>query len=226
VSCIIRVPTGAYGSGGPYHSSSVESVVANIRGVKIAYPSTGADLKGLMKSAYYDPNPVVMFEHKGLYWSKIKGTQDAKTIEPDEDYVIPFGKARVVQEADSSQEIKVSIITYGMGVYWAKTAAESLPGQIEIIDLRTLNPIDDATVFASVKKNNRCLVVTEEPIFNTFAQALAGRIQNECFQYLEAPVRVVGSENLPAIPLNSTLEATMIPSAEKVLAEIEQLINY
>jgi len=226
VSCIIRVPIGAYGSGGPYHSSSVESVVANIRGVKIAYPSTGADLKGLMKSAYYDPNPVVMFEHKGLYWSKIKGTEGARTIEPDEDYVIPFGKARMVQEADPQQEIKLSVITYGMGVYWSKTAAEAFPGQIEIIDLRTLNPIDDAAVFASVKKNNRCLVVTEEPIFNTFAQALAGRVQNECFEYLEAPVRVIGSENLPAIPLNATLEATMIPSADKVQVEIEKLLGY
>src|SRR5689334_15104857 len=99
VSCIIRVPIGAYGSGGPYHSSSVESILTNIRGIKIAYPSTGADLKGLIKSAYYDPNPCVILEHKGLYWSKIKGTEDAKTIEPDEDYVIPFGKARKVIEA-------------------------------------------------------------------------------------------------------------------------------
>ena len=226
ISCIIRVPIGAYGSGGPYHSSSVESVVANIRGVKIAYPSTGADLKGLMKSAYYDPNPVVMFEHKGLYWSKIKGTEDAKTIEPDEDYVIPFGKARIVQEADPAKELRLSIITYGMGVYWAKTAAEAYPGQIEIIDLRTINPIDDETIFSSVKRNNRCLAVTEEPIFNTFAQALAGRIQNECFEYIDAPVRVIGSENLPAIPLNTTLEARMIPSAEKVQVEIDRLINY
>ena len=101
VSCIIRVPIGAYGSGGPYHSSSVETVLAQIRGIKIAYPSTGADLKGLMKSAYYDPNPVVILEHKGLYWSKIKGTLAAKTIEPSEDYVIPFGKGRIALEADN-----------------------------------------------------------------------------------------------------------------------------
>jgi len=226
VSCIIRVPIGAYGSGGPYHSSSVESVVANIRGVKIAYPSTGADLKGLIKAAYYDPNPVVIFEHKGLYWSKIKGTEDAKTIEPDEDYIIPFGKARMVIKANQEENNKITIITYGMGVYWAQTAAKYFPGKVEIIDLRTLNPIDDDAIFASVKRNNRCLVVTEEPIFNTFAQALAGRIQNECFGYLDAPVRVVGSENLPAIPLNSTLEATMLPSAEKVQKEIESILNY
>ncbi|MCK6650713.1 MAG: thiamine pyrophosphate-dependent enzyme, partial [Bacteroidia bacterium] len=117
VSMILRVPIGAYGSGGPYHSSSVESVLANIRGIKICYPSTGADLKGLMKAAYYDPNPVVMLEHKGLYWSKIKGTEDAKTIEPDEDYIIPLGKARMVQEAEASKDkASLTIITYGMGV--------------------------------------------------------------------------------------------------------------
>jgi 2-oxoisovalerate dehydrogenase E1 component len=225
VSCIIRVPTGAYGSGGPYHSTSVESVVANIRGVKIAYPSTGADLKGLIKSAYYDPNPVVIFEHKGLYWSKIKGTEDAKTIEPDEDYIIPFGKGRMVLESTSDKSC-VSLITYGMGVYWAKNAAKSFPGRVEIVDLRTLHPVDEEMIFQSVKKNNRCIVVTEEPVNNSFAQALAGRISKQCFKHLDAPVDVVGSENLPAIPLNTTLEFAMIPNAVKVEKAISELLNY
>ncbi len=229
VSSILRVPIGAYGSGGPYHSSSVESVVLNIRGVKVAYPSTGADLKGLMKAAYYDPNPVVMFEHKGLYWSKIKGTEAAKTIEPDEDYVVPFGKARIALEADTDKTENgesVTIITYGMGVYWATNAAKQYPGQVEVIDLRTLNPLDEETVFNSVKKHGKCIVVTEEPIFNTFAQGLAGRIQKECFTYLDAPVDVVGSEDTPAIPLNSTLEATLLPNAEKVAARIGEILEF
>ena len=227
VSCIIRVPIGAYGSGGPYHSSSVESVVCNIRGIKVAYPSTGADLKGLMKSAYYDPNPVVIFEHKGLYWSKIKGTESAKTIEPDEDYIIPFGKARIVLECTPQKEKpSLSIITYGMGVYWAKSAAKNFPGQVEIIDLRTLNPLDEVTIYKSVKKHSRCLVVTEEPAVNSYAQALAGMIQKECFSYLDAPVEVIGSENLPAIPLNTTLEKTMIPSAEKVAVALNNVLLY
>jgi len=225
VSCIIRVPIGAYGSGGPYHSSSVESVVANIRGVKIAYPSTGADLKGLLKGAYYDPNPVVIFEHKGLYWSKIKGTEDAKTIEPDEHYIIPLGKGRLVQES-ASDKSTVTIITYGMGVYWAKNAAKAFPGRVEIVDLRTIHPVDEEMIFASVRKNNRCIVVTEEPVNNSFAQALAGRISNGCFQSLDAPVEVVGSENLPAIPLNSTLEFAMIPNADKVAKVIEKVLSY
>jgi len=227
VSCIIRVPIGAYGSGGPYHSSSVESVLANIRGIKICYPSTGADLKGLMKAAYYDPNPVVMLEHKGLYWSKIKGTEDAKTIEPDEDYIIPLGKARMVQEANvSSEQSTTTIITYGMGVYWAKSAAQTFPGRVEIVDLRTINPLDEETIVASVKKHSRCMVLTEEPRNNGFAQAIAGRISKICFEFLDAPVELVGAENLPAIPLNSTLEATMLPNAEKVKVAIEQLLNY
>lgn len=227
VSAIIRVPIGAYGSGGPYHSSSVESILTNIRGIKICYPSTGADLKGLMKAAYYDPNPVIMLEHKGLYWSKIKGTEDAKTIEPDEDYIIPFGKARMVQTVDAKKEKgSITIITYGMGVYWAKNASKEFPDQIEIVDLRTLNPLDEETILSSVKKHGKCIVLTEEPYNNGFPQALAGRISKKCFEFLDAAVEVIGSENLPAIPLNSTLETTMLPNAVKVAKAIKELLNY
>ena len=226
VSCIIRVPIGAYGSGGPYHSSSVESVLTNIRGIKIAYPSTGADLKGLIKSAYYDPNPCIILEHKGLYWSKIKGTEEAKTIEPDEEYIIPFGKARIVQIADPSNEPTLSVITYGMGIYWAKNASKEFSNKIEIIDLRTLVPLDEATILSSVKKHGRCLIVTEEPVNNSFAQSIAGFISDKCFENLDAPVQVIGSENLPAIPLNSILEEKMIPNAEKVKGAMERVLWY
>ena len=229
VSAVIRVPIGAYGSGGPYHSSSVESVLTNIRGIKIAYPSTGADLKGLMKAAYYDPNPVVMLEHKGLYWSKIKGTEGAKTIEPDEDYIIPFGKARIALEAENAHiesGNSLVVITYGMGVYWANNAANAHKGKVTILDLRTLAPIDTQAVFDNVRKHNKCLVLTEEPKGFGFAQALAGEIQQECFEYLDAPVRVLGAENMPAIPLNSTLEQTMIPNAAKVEKVLTEILAY
>lgn len=229
VSMILRVPIGAYGSGGPYHSSSVESVVTNIRGLKIAYPSNGADLKGLLKAAYYDPNPVVIFEHKGLYWSKVPGTKGATSVEPAEDYVLPFGKAWVLQEIWKQEEKEtLSIITYGMGVHWAMNASEELgmQDQIEVVDLRTLFPLDEVTIMKSVKKCGKCLVVTEEPSNNSFARALAGKIQEECFQYLDAPVMTIGSENMPAIPLNSTLEQTMIPSTEKVKKKIEEILGY
>jgi 2-oxoisovalerate dehydrogenase E1 component len=229
VSMVLRVPIGAYGSGGPYHSSSMESVVSNIRGLKIAYPSNGADLKGLMKAAYYDPNPVVIFEHKGLYWSIVPGTKGAISIEPAEDYVLPFGKAWVLQEIwPQDDKETLSIITYGMGVHWAMNAAQELgmQDQIEIVDLRTLHPLDEKTIMASVQKCKKCLVVTEEPSNNTFARALSGKIQEECFQYLDAPVMTIGSENMPAIPLNSILEETMIPSTQKVKVKIQELLDY
>lgn len=229
VSMVLRVPIGAYGSGGPYHSSSVESIVTNIRGLKIAYPSNGADLKGLLKAAYYDPNPVVIFEHKGLYWSKVKGTKGATSVLPAEDYILPFGKAWVLQEIwKQEDEETLSIITYGMGVHWAMNASEELGMQdkIEVVDLRTLHPLDYETVFKSVKKCGKCLVVTEEPSENGFSRGLQGRIQEECFQYLDAPVMLIGSENMPAIPLNSTLEETMIPSTEKVKKKILDILGY
>ena len=229
VSCVVRVPIGAYGSGGPYHSSSVESVLTNIKGIKIAYPSNSADMKGLLKAAYHDPNPVIMLEHKGLYWSKIKGTESARCIEPSRDYILPLGKGRIVVEADK-QRIQngdtVTIITYGMGVYWGKSAAEKFPGQIEIIDLRTLYPLDEELIFQSVRTHSRCLIITEEPRENSFALALSGKIQEKCFNYLDAPVRVIGSENVPAIPMNSILEQHYLPNAEKVTQEINTLMVF
>ncbi len=226
---ILRVPIGAYGSGGPYHSGSAESVVCNIRGVKVAYPSSGADLKGLMKSAYEDPNPVVIFEHKGLYWSKVKGTDAARTLEPDEDYVLPFGKGRIVLEANEDKIEEgdtMVIISYGMGIHWGLNAAKKFKGRVEIVDLRTLAPLDDNLIAERVKLHGKCLVVSEEPARNSFAGALAGWIQEECFEQLDAPVKTIGSAHVPAIPLNSVLEAAVLPSADKVAVEIEKLLNY
>ena len=229
VSCVIRVPIGAYGSGGPYHSSSVESILTNIRGIKVAYPSTGADLKGLMKAAYYDPNPVVMLEHKGLYWSKIPGTEGAMSIEPDDEYVIPFGKARIVQEANEeftkSGESCV-VITYGRGVYWSLEASAAYEGKVEIVDLRTLNPLDFETINRVTKNHGKVLLVTEESIESTFTLGLAGRIQRDNFKYLDAPVLIVGSMDTPAIPLNSILEAELLTNSEKVKKAIGDLLEY
>ncbi len=229
VQSLIRVPIGAYGSGGPYHSSSVESVVLQIKGVIVVYPSNAADMKGLMKAAFYDPNPVVIFEHKGLYWSKVPGTLEAKTAEPDDDYIIPLGKGRIALETDEEELQKgntLTVITYGMGVYWAKNAAKNFPGQVEVVDLRTLNPLDEEMIFTSVKKHNKCIVLTEETINNSFAEALAGRISSECFQFLDAPVKIIGAVNTPAIPLSANLENEMLPSAEKVAKVMGELLDY
>jgi 2-oxoisovalerate dehydrogenase E1 component len=229
VSTIIRVPIGAYGGGGPYHSGSVESTLLTIKGIKIAYPSNAADMKGLMKAAYHDPNPVVMLEHKGLYWSKVPGTEDAKTVEPSRDYILPFGKGNVVLEADQEaieNGETACVITYGMGVYWAKAAARELSGKVEIIDLRTLFPLDEDLVYSTVKKHGKCLVLTEEQQNNSFAEALAGRIAKHCFQSLDAPVEVLGALNLPAVPLNMGLEAAMLPNADKVRERLSKLLMY
>ena len=228
VQTLIRVPIGAYGGGGPYHSGSIESTLLTIKGIKIVYPSNAADMKGLLKASFLDPNPVVILEHKGLYWSKVPGTEDAKNIEPDREYVIPLGKANVLltasQEALSKGET-CCIISYGMGVYWSKAAAKKFNGKIELIDLRTLFPLDEELIFATVKKHGKCLIVSEEQQNNSFAEALSGRISKACFKYLDAPVEVLGALNLPAVPMNTILENAMLPNAEKVANRIEQLLN-
>ncbi len=229
VSCVIRIPIGAYGGGGPYHSGSIESTLLTLKGIKIAYPSNAADMKGLMKAAYYDGNPCIMLEHKGLYWSKNPGTELARCVEPDEDYVLPFGKANIVQHA-SSDAIEngesCTIITWGMGVYWSLTASKQFAGKVEIVDLRSLQPLDEETIMKSVIKHGKCLVVTEEPLLNSFAESLAARIMQNCFTKLDAPVLTIGAKNLPAVPLNMGLEAAMLPNADKVAKKIQELLNY
>jgi 2-oxoisovalerate dehydrogenase E1 component len=227
IQSLIRIPTGAYGGGGPYHSGTVESSILQIKGIKVVYPSNAADMKGLLKAAFYDPNPVVMFEHKGLYCSKVPGTDAAKCPEPSEDYVVPLGKARIVQEA-SAEALKygesMAIITYGMGVHWALNASKQFEGNVEILDLRTLNPCDDEAIYTAAKKHGKVMVLTEETLKNSFAEAIAGRIQKNCFNYLDAPIETIGAANLPAVPLNIGLEKEMLPNADKVAKAIEDLL--
>ena len=229
VPALIRVPIGAYGGGGPYHSGSIESTLLTIRGIKVVYPSNAADMKGLMRAAFLDPNPVVMLEHKGLYWSKVPGTEEAKTVEPAAGYVIPLGKAAVAQAADPAHLRRgdtALVVAYGMGVHWARTASRDFPGRVEILDLRTLNPLDFEAVQAAVGRHGKVLVLTEEPLLNSFAESLAGRIQRHCFLALDAPVHTLGAANLPAIPLNAELEKMMLPSAAKVAAALGELLAF
>jgi 2-oxoisovalerate dehydrogenase E1 component len=228
VQTLIRVPIGAYGGGGPYHSGSVESTLLTIKGIKVVYPSNAADMKGLLKAAFLDPNPVVMLEHKGLYWSKVPGTEDAKTIEPDRDYILPLGKAAYVENARQDQidsGASACVITYGMGVYWAKAAARSFDQQLDIIDLRTLYPLDEHLVFETVRKHGKCLILTEEQQNNSFAEALSGRISKACFRHLDAPVEVMGALDLPAVPMNMILEQAMLPNAQKLTERLHSLLQ-
>ena len=229
VQTLIRVPIGAYGGGGPYHSGSIESTLLSIKGIKIVYPSNAADMKGLMWAAFLDPNPVVMLEHKGLYWSKVPGTEDAKCVEPSRGYILPLGKAAIALQADEDATRRgetCCVITYGMGVYWAKAAAKYFPGCVEVLDLRTLYPLDEALIFSTVRRHGKCLVLTEEQQNNSFAEALAWRISGNCYAYLDAPVEVRGALNLPAVPMNMGLEQAMLPNALKVSEIIEKLLDY
>ena len=227
VQTLIRVPIGAYGGGGPYHSGSIETTLLSVKGIKVVYPSNAADMKGLMKAAFLDPNPVLMLEHKGLYWSKVPGTENSKTIEPGRDYILPLGKAKIVLDAEEQKLANgetCCIITYGMGVYWAGEAVKQFPGQVTIVDLRTLFPLDEELIFDVVRKHGKCLMLTEEQQNNSFAEALAGRISHHCFRRLDAPVEVLGALNLPAVPMNMILEAVMLPNAMKVIEKLRLLL--
>jgi 2-oxoisovalerate dehydrogenase E1 component len=229
VQMLLRVPVGAYGGGGPYQSGSIESTLLSIKGIKVVYPSNAADMKGLMKAALLDPNPVVMLEHKGLNWSKVPGTEAAQSIEPSADYIIPLGRARVALEADPvlvEKGMTMGVITYGMGVHWARQVAEKVPGQIEILDLRTLFPLDEEAVFDLVKRHGKVLILTEEPQNNSFTEALAHRITRTCYCYLDAPVEVVGALNLPAVPMQIALEQAMLPGVPKLSRELTKLLAF
>src|SRR5882724_1641897 len=229
VQTLIRVPVGAYGGGGPYHSGSIETTLLSIKGIKIVYPSNAADMKGLMKAAFLDPNPVIMLEHKGLYWSKVPGTEEAKTVEPSADYIIPLGKGNIVLQADNNlveEGDTCCIITYGMGVWWARAAAQDFQGLVEVLDLRTLYPLDEEMIFDTVRRHGKCLVLTEEQQYNSFAEALAWRISAACFFSLDAPVEVAGALNLPAVPMNIVLEDAMLPNPVKVAGLLDRLLAY
>jgi 2-oxoisovalerate dehydrogenase E1 component len=163
-----------------------------------------------------------MLEHKGLYWSKVPGTQEAMTIEPSADYILPLGKADTILHAGEG----LTIVTYGMGIYWAKAAAAKFPGRVEIIDLRTLFPLDEDLVFSSVRRLGKCLVLTEEQLNNSFAESLAARISKACFRWLDAPVYTLGAMDLPAVPMNMGLEKEMLPTAEKVTDCVREILEY
>ncbi|RYY29869.1 MAG: tungsten formylmethanofuran dehydrogenase [Chitinophagaceae bacterium] len=229
VQTLIRVPVGAYGGGGPYHSTSIETLLLAIKGIKIVYPSNAADMKGLLKAAFLDPNPVIMLEHKGLYWSKVPGTEAARQPEPSRDYIVPLGVGRLVQEAGEEaieQGRSCCIITYGLGVYLALEAATDTKEQVEIIDIRTLFPLDETLIYTSVEKHGKCMVLTEEQQTNSFAEALAGRISAACFNKLDAPVQIIGAMDLPAVPLNIALEQAMLPTSLYIGERITSLLLY
>lgn len=218
VPVVIRVAVGGYIHGGLYHSQSIESFFTHTPGLRVVFPSNAADAKGLLKTACRCDDPVLFLEHKGIYRQSF-----AATPEPDKDYLIPFGLANVKKIGDD-----ISIITYGMMVQRSIEAARKLEESgysVEIIDLRTLNPLDVDTILNSVKKTGKVLIVHEETLFSGFGGEISAIIANEAFQYLDAPIMRVAAKDTP-VPYAPQLEYAMLPQTETILQALQKLAEY
>lgn len=196
---VVRMPTGGGVAAGPFHSQSNESWFTHTPGLKVVYPAFPADAKGLLATSFEDPNPVMFFEHKALYRSI---TQEV----PDDYYSLPFGHANLLREGDD-----ITIVTYGMGVHWAlETLDENPTISADLIDLRTLVPLDKETIFKSVKKTSRVIVLHEATMFNGIGGEISALITENCFEYLDAPVKRVASLDTP-VPFVGQLEEQFMP---------------
>lgn len=215
---VIRVPIGGYIHGGPYHSQNIEAIFGHTPGLKIALPSTAADAKGLLKTAIRGRDPVLFLEHKWLYRQPV-----ARTPEPDADYLIPFGSARMVQEGTD-----LTIVTYGAMVYKTLEAIRPIEKEgvkVEVIDLRTIVPLDTQTVLESVRKTNRVLIVHEDHEFLGLGGEIAARIADEAFEWLDAPVRRVAGMFTP-IPFADPLERAALPSDRQIQQAVRDILEF
>lgn len=218
IPMVIRGPAGAYGGGALYHSQMNEAWFANSPGLKIICPSTPYDAKGLMKAALRDPNPVIFYEIKDLYRKR-----EIEEVLPEEDYVIPIGKARVAVEGDD-----VTIVTYGQNVYHALAAAEKIKAEgfsAEVIDIRTIVPLDEDTIVESLKKTNRLVVVNEAPRTCGFAGELLSRMTERAFEYLDAPPVRITRMDTP-VPWVKPLELYVLPSVDKIAEAALKVCRY
>lgn len=216
---VTRVAVGGYIHGGLYHSQNIESIFAHIPGIYIAYPSNAADAKGLLKTACRINDPVLFCEHKGLYRQSF-----AMSPEPDENYLIPFGKAKVAREGTD-----LTVISWGV-CFWdsilaAKKLEEEFGYSVEVIDIRTIIPLDDETIFNSVKKTNKAIVIHEDNLTGGFGAEIVARITENCFKYLDAPVKRIAALDTH-IPYSPILEYTVLPSREKIYNGILELLKY
>jgi 2-oxoisovalerate dehydrogenase E1 component len=209
---VIRMPTGAGVGAGPFHSQSNEAWFTHVPGLKVVYPAFPQDAKGLLLSAIDDPNPVLVFEHKALYRS-IRG-------EVSENYFhVPIGKANCVHAGE-----KATVITYGAGVHWVLDNLDETQASVEVIDLRSLMPLDEEAIINSVKKTGRALILTEDTLFGSIASDIAAIISENCFEYLDAPVKRVASLDTP-VPFAAALEAGFLPK-ERFKEALESLLAY
>lgn len=214
---VVRGPCGGGGRGGPFHSQNVEAYFLNVPGLKLLAPATAYDAKGLIKAAIRDPDPVLFFEHKFLY-------RRIKEVLPDEDYTVPIGKARRAREGDA-----LTIVTFGHMVHKSTEAAEKIAAedgaQIEVIDLRSLNPLDDEAITESVKKTGRCLIVHEASRTGGIAGEITARVNEYCFEWLDAPVRRVTGPDTP-VPFSPPLEDYYLVQVEDIVKASRWMLTY
>jgi pyruvate/2-oxoglutarate/acetoin dehydrogenase E1 component len=216
VPMVVRGPSGGGVGANPFHSRNSEAWFVQATGLKVVCPSTPADAKGLMTASIRDNNPVIFFEHKGLY-------RKIKEEVPEGEYIIPLGKARVIVEGTDA-----SIICYGSTVHMSLEVAERMQKEgvsIEVIDIRTLVPFDEETVLTSVRKTNRVLITHEATLTGGFAGEISARITEKAFDSLDAPVKRVAAFDSPT-PFAPTLEKAMLPNADKIHAELLNLLSY
>jgi 2-oxoisovalerate dehydrogenase E1 component beta subunit len=214
---VIRAPFGGGVHGALYHSQSVEAFFAHVPGLKVVVPSTPADTKGLLKAAIRDPDPVLFFEHKAAY----RGVTGSV---PDDDFVVPLGKAQVVRQGKD-----LTVLTYGMMTQHTLEAAERVAQQgiqVEVVDLRTLRPLDKSTILDSVKKTSKALIVHEDNLTGGIGAELAAIIGEEAFEYLDGPVTRLCGPDIPAWPFAAPLEEAVLVSPEKIAAAIGKLAAY
>jgi 2-oxoisovalerate dehydrogenase E1 component beta subunit len=218
VPMVIRAPYGGGIHGALYHSQSVEAFFAHVPGLKVVAPATPYDAKGLLKAAIADPDPVLFFEHKKTY-RLIKGEV------PDGDYVVPIGSADVKRRGDD-----LTLITYGMMLHYAFEAAERLATeysiQTEIVDLRTIRPLDQATILQSVRKTGKVLIVHEDNLTGGIGGEIAALIAEHAFEALDGPIMRLAGPEVPAMPFAAPLEHAFMPSADSILEKLRTLAAY
>ncbi len=209
---VVRMPTGAGVAAGPFHSQSNEAWFFHVPGLKIVYPSSPSDAKGLLLASIEDENPVLFFEHKALYRS-------LKEEVPENAYTLEIGKAKTIKEGS-----ELSIITYGLGVHWAKEIATEHQEKIEIIDLRTLVPLDTEHIFKSIQKTGKALILHEDTLTGGIGGELSALISEHCFEYLDAPIKRIGSLDTP-VPFNARLEGNFLGKS-RLKEAVNELLNY
>lgn len=215
---VTRVAVGGYIHGGLYHSQNIESIFAHVPGIYIAYPSNAADAKGLLKTACRIKDPVLFCEHKGLYRQSF-----AISPEPNEDYLLPFGKANVAKEGND-----LTVISWGVSFWDSMMAAKKLEEEgysVEVIDIRTIIPLDEKTIFDSVKKTNKAIIIHEDTLTGGFGAEIAARISDNCFQYLDGPVKRIAAKD-SHIPYSPILENSVLPNREQIYKGIKELLDY